>query len=396
MQQTVLVVITTGRPSYRQAAESLRLNIERWQPAVSRVDLLINFDITYQQTCETAFKEPPPPPLAPGGLVHFAGPDFIRTADWLEASERSALEFISPSTGYGQKKNACLLFAVRRSYDVVLFWDDDEYALHVERGNDGVRWTSSDVIGAHVQGRGDVTFGFWTGYVSPIPDSFFTEVDRTTRTILTDALGPITDVVEESTFFERAATYCIASARDRPAVEICETRGGKWISGGNLGLRRAAVIAGRLPAFYTPTDSRGDDSVFSTALGGAVVMQVPAGIFHDAFGALIDADLSRLGGLPIQPQVPGRTAERFARVLRGWIAYAPVLTALRGIDDVAGLIGESADRLSACDAPLTTYLGGAWRWLPPSALLRAYLAKVGPELDSFQRTQHVWQQLCGV
>jgi len=38
------VVLTTGRTSYRQAASSLRLNIERWKPDAARIDLMVSFD----------------------------------------------------------------------------------------------------------------------------------------------------------------------------------------------------------------------------------------------------------------------------------------------------------------------------------------------------------------
>ncbi|HUZ22368.1 MAG TPA: hypothetical protein VMV07_01235 [Streptosporangiaceae bacterium] len=41
---SVLVVLTTGRTSYRQAASSLRLNIERWKPDAARIDLMVSFD----------------------------------------------------------------------------------------------------------------------------------------------------------------------------------------------------------------------------------------------------------------------------------------------------------------------------------------------------------------
>ncbi|HET7233966.1 MAG TPA: hypothetical protein VFJ16_28400 [Longimicrobium sp.] len=392
---STLVVITTGRPGYRQAAESLRLNIERWNPAVSRIDLLINYDVGFESAGAAAFTDPPPRPLAAGGCVHFAGPDFVRGAGWLDAAERPALESISPATGYGQKKNACLLFAVRHGYGRVLFWDDDEYALHMERVADTVRWTSTDVISAHALARADVSFGFCTGYISPIPDSLFLELDRNTRATLTEALQPINDAVNESTFFERSASFHVARAGEGTVAEVPETRGGKWISGGNVGLRCAAIAAGRLPAFYTPTDSRGDDSVFSTGLCDAVVMRTPAGIFHDAFGALAGADLSRPAGLPVQLPAPGRNEERFARVLRGRLAYAPVLAVLRGVSDVAGTIGESASRLAACEQALAVYFGSAWKWPPPSELLRGYLASVDTELEAYRQTQRTWRQLCG-
>ena len=393
---SVLVILTTGRPSYRQAADSLRLNIERWEPSAARVDLLVNFDPAYLPAKPADFFEPACAPLADGGRVLLAGPEFIPRARWLESPERKALASISPVTGYGQKKNACLLFAARHRYDIALFWDDDEYALHVEQENGTERWASTDVIGAHVRADADVTFGFWTGYVSPIPDSFFTDVSEETRLALTRALAPVTDVVDEATFFERSATYCVppAGARRR-AAEIPEDRGGKWVSGGNLAVRLPAVTAGRLPAFYTPADSRGDDSVFSARLHDAAVISVPAGIFHDAFGTLAHADLREPYLLPADPAPAGDSTERFASVIRGWLAYAPILTILRQADRAAGLVDDSAAQLERCDSELLAYFGSAWAWPPPSQLLRLYLSAAGRELAEYERTQCVWRALCG-
>jgi hypothetical protein len=392
----VLVILTTGRPSYRQATDSLRLNIERWEPNVARIDLLVSFDPTYLSAGPGEFSTPTCPPLAEGSRVFFAGPDFIRHAQWLEPSEKNALGSISPAAGYRQKKNACLLFAARHGYDIALFWDDDEYALHIEHENGVMQWASTDVIGAHSQVGADITSGFWTGYVSPIPDSFFTDMSTEARCMLTRALGPVTDVVGEATFFERAATYCVPSVSARPcAAEILEDCGGKWVSGGNLGLRLSAVRAGRTPAFYTPADSRGDDSVFSTGLHDAAVFSVPAGIFHDAFGALVHADLSEPYLLPARPAASQGTAARFASVVRGWLAYAPALTFLRQVGDTADVVRDSAALLQRCDSELLTYFGSAWKWPPPSRLLRFYMSAAGGELANYERVQHVWRALCG-
>jgi hypothetical protein len=393
---SVLVILTTGRPSYRQAADSLRLNIARWEPAAARVDLLVNFDPAYQPAGPAEFCEPACAPLTDGGRVFFAGPDFIRRARWLEPPEKKALASISPVAGYGQKKNACLLFAARHGYDIALFWDDDEYALHIEQENGTRHWASTDVIGAHLRADADVTFGFWTGYVSPIPDSFFTNVSEETRRALTRALGPVTDVVNEATFSDRSATYYVAppGARHRTA-EIREDRGGKWVSGGNLALRLPAVAAGRLPAFYTPAGSRGDDSVFSARLQDATVFSVPAGIFHDAFGTLAHADLRDPHLLPARSTPRRDQATRFAGVVRGWLAYAPVLTILRHAGHAAGMIRDSAVRLEECDAGLLAYFGTAWAWPPPSQLLTHYLTAAGRELADYERTQCVWRTLCG-
>jgi hypothetical protein len=388
----VLIVLTTGRASYRRVVESLRSNIAHWRPDMSRLDLLVNIDRQFLGLPREAFFMPPCPPLRDGGHVAFADETFVLNADWLDADEQRALCLISPTTGFGHKKNACAFYAFRQRYDIVLFWDDDELAVYESKTGDVARWDWTDVVSAHACGNADVTFGFWTGYVSPIPDSFFTALTVAAKSALTRALGPITDVVDDATFFDRTATYFALTTASSPPIEIEEIKGGKWISGGNLGLHRNGAMNGRLPAFYTPRDSRGDDSVFSTGLGRAKVFRVPSGIYHDAFDLTDGSDI-KIGEAVRKVQSAGHI-RRFANVVRGWLAYAPALTMLRGVDSSAELVNESAAILQECDLELMNYFGSTWQWSRPSTLLRSYLATVEVEIGSYRETQEIWRELC--
>ncbi|NMC60204.1 MAG: hypothetical protein GYA51_12610 [Candidatus Methanofastidiosa archaeon] len=389
----VLVVLTTGRLSYRNVIRSLHNNVNKWHPKVLCIDLLINFDVSFKNTKIEDFFLSPPNPLIEGGKIIFAGPDFVDSAEWIEKSERSAIKLISPNSGYGQKKNACIIYAIRYGYDVVIFWDDDEYAFYLSNEGSKIQQVSSDIFGAHINCDADVTFGFWTGYVSPIPDSFY-DLDCSLRKKLTEALSTITDVVDTTTFFNRSSTYRIEDSYNNLPIEINQSNGGKWISGGNLGIRCGSVLKCKLPAFYTPTDSRGDDSIFSTRLNKAKVMKVNAGIYHDAFGYLNNENFIISEFSKRRVNQNNVKINRFASVLRGWIAYAPLLTILRGIEDVRDRIMKSIYIMSTCEKSLLYYFGRAWGWEKPSSLLLSYLEVVERELFLYKRTQEIWEEIC--
>lgn len=393
-KKSLLIVLTTGRASFEKAVNSLRKNISMFLNQDIDVDLLVNYDLTYQSTLKGDF-EKQIPPLKSGGEILFAGPDFIKSADWVSDEEKALLSLISPLSGYGQKKNACLLYACRKQYDRLLFWDDDEMAVHITKeGNDTPAWTYSNVIGQHVAENSDVSFGFWTGYVSPIPDSFFRDVDQETKSQLTQALSKITDVVSDETFFNKDAIFSVPESDQVFGKEIVEENGGKWISGGNLSLKIDSVKRGLLPGFFTPTDSRGDDSIFSTRLKFAEVCQVPAGIFHDAFNLLSEASLANDYERPVAPDnSESKDLARFAGVLRGWIAYAPLLTLLRGDKDYLQHLSESVDVLKTCEDKLLSYFGEQWKWSKPSELLQSYTENLNAELSLYEQTQDVWRKL---
>ena len=56
--------------------------------------------------------------------------------------------------GYGKKRNAVVWFALRAGMDRLLFIDDDEYPIAVERG-EPLHWRGQSILGAHLHASAD-------------------------------------------------------------------------------------------------------------------------------------------------------------------------------------------------------------------------------------------------
>lgn len=393
--KNILIVITSGRPlACQKSINSLCDNIIRWRPKVKNIDFLINYDLSFNNTTQEEFKRIA---LKKNGLIgqlDYAGNEFINSAQWLNNHEKSLLSKISKTVGYGQKKNACLLYALKNNYDNIIFLDDDEYAQYVINADGKDQWQSSDFIGAHAIDNSDITFGYLTGYVSPIPKSFFKNISEETKKSLTLALMPISDVVDRKTFFEESEIYYIPSKTPRLKKEILEIKGGKWISGGNFGVNLQSVRKNKVPAFYTPLASRGEDSIYSVSLARTKsrVFEVPAGIFHDAFGDYLEVDLS----IPYSAMNNTNKEEatlRFARVLKGWIAYSPLLSALCDPSGYKNNVLKSCEELKKCDHELLEFFGEKWAYNKPSVILLEHLDLVEKEMSEFEDTQNIWMEI---
>lgn len=393
----VLIVLTTGRVGFTNALDSLRRNIASYynKNKEKDVDLVINFDPTYNNLKETDFLNKSVKSLTTNGKVIFAGPDFVDRADWLNSVEKSDIKKISPVSGYGQKKNICLLYAMRAHYDMVLFWDDDEFALHLEEDKKGdFSWEYTDIVGNHVNSPADITFGFWTGYVSPIPDDFFISFNSEIKHILTSSLQDVTDVVFPETFFDARAIYHAHNKKECVEKEILEENGGKLISGGNLGIHLTDAVFTKLPAFYTPTDSRGDDSILSLGINPLTVFQVNSGIYHDAFGLHQSSDFISKYNINMKKNMDVMACKkRFAGVLKGWLAYAPLLSYLRYGEKCNPYLNQAIEKLSFCDDVLMNYFENVWMWDKPSELLYFYSQKLSSELEAYIFTQNIWRKL---
>jgi hypothetical protein len=206
-------------------------------------------------------------------------------------------------------------------------------------------------------------------------------------------------VVSPTTFTHPEDTFVVAD-RVLDDQEIPESKGGKWVHGGNLGVKLSAVREGRIPAFFIPKDSRGEDTIFSLGLTKAKVHRVRAGIFHDAFGTYSQISTGHYPDKLEFVDPPGNRAfERFANVLHGWLAYAPLLEGLRHPTGAYQILQDSASALRRCEHLLFNEVPGlaeGWRSRPsPSDLLVHYTSILSLELERYRRTQRLWQQLVG-
>lgn len=150
----------------------------------------------------------------------------------------------------------------------------------------------------------------------------------------------------------------------------------------------------RIPPFYTPPSSRGDDSIMSLRLDNATVWRVSSGIFHDCF---LDYTAIACGEFPRTfepPAVPHEKAlTRFGSALRGWLSYSPLFLRIRRPQDYKSILGEMAESLLeldyhiACDIP-------EWRNYFPGHSVSSVFSNVCSDLtrqyDTLREFDSVW------
>lgn len=360
------------------------------------IGLLINYDPLFQGLSDAEFTKALPFYSA-FREVMFIGPgdcDFYQNFMRRQGVPSDVAEILCQSRGYGNKKNLALLAALLRGYDLVIFWDDDEYPVALLQQG----WVETNIVGAHANALdAEVTSGFCTGYTSPVPPDVCARLSEETATLLGTALAVGSDVITSKSFHLSRDFFCIPHSIPE-TQEIPEKDGGKWISGGNLGVRLKGFVTGVLPPFYTPDASRGDDTIFSMRLQRSRVFLVPSGIFHDCF--LHHGDLS-LGSLPsrIVPAASVRNdsdVKRLARAVLGWLAYAPLVIRLRepgsyskSISTMIRLLSEVEVKLFEEWPSLVRHFSGQ----PLSEVLSQRAADVELQYTRLCRAEDAWRAL---
>jgi len=386
----VLVVLTTGLTKFHYAADSLRTNLLRSPSAAARpfvADFAISYDPTFAGLHASDFCAEPVAPLTPGGSVLMAGPDFIDTAEGFSPEQRDLLTRVTTTTGSGQKKNALLFWAAQNAYERVLFWDDDEYAVACHGSGDACDWRWTDVAGAHLNGHADVTTGYRTGFLLPVTPGLLASLAPATASALGAALAPVSDVIAADSFLDVDELFVFGNRPDR-----------EFIYGGNMSVSTGAVRNGRIPAFRVPLRSRGDDTIFTLGLDTASVRTVASGIFHDPFEVMTEVARGDGPAVLVLPEPePGTVGARFARVLAGWLRYAPLLTTIRHPDTARARLRRAIDELRACEDDVFDQivgLGAAWPLaLRPSELLAEGVDAVSDELRGYHDVQAIWQKV---
>ncbi len=298
--------------------------------------------------------------------------------------------------GYGKKRNAVVWFAIRAGMDRLLFIDDDEYPIAVQRG-DPVHWRGQSVLGAHLHASpdADITHGRHCGYISPIPKIRFDRtLDEGSFAELIDALSNDIvswDSIREVVLGDGGVTYADPGIVDgAPPVEVGSVKGMKFISGANLclNLNRGGADA----PFFNPPGARGEDTFLSTCLEDKRVLRVPAYTFHDAFlkyKALLHGVLPRR----LQPvdALDPAVAKRFAKAAVGWVRYKPLLSYISDrsgyeatMDSMADVFGRNGPRFKAY------FKADEFDRLLPE--LRRFRGKVAEHHELFERTKEAWNK----
>lgn len=390
----------TGRKGFKNL---FRTYVNNWseqgliQDRGTTIKLFVAYDLSYFGTHANDYKRVDPALSEKlDGLSYFGSTRIAEERQSLVRegildSKEAELLF---GEGYGKKRNAVMWFALRAGMDRLLFIDDDEYPMAVERGSP-VRWRGQSVLSAHLGAseRADVTHGRHCGYISPIPRIRFDDgFDEASFAELIGALSNDIiswDTIRSVVIGDGGVTYADPGVLERESVDEVESvKGMKFISGANLclNLRRGGADS----PFFNPPGARGEDTFLSTCFEDKVVLKVPAYTFHDGFlkySALLHGVLPRRLD-PVDALDPAVT-RRFAKAAVGWVRYKPLLTYItdRGaFESTVESMAATFQRLGP--ALLARFKAPEFKRLLPE--LKRYAAKVPEHLEMFERSKAAW------
>jgi len=404
MKNRILIALTTGRPIFEDTLDMLAGNLYGFGHFdQNHIGVLINYDplllniqpekFLYDGKHASRFRE-----------ILYLGPKdvkFYQTQMKALGLAENEIEMLCQVSGFGNKKNLILLCALLKDYDFVLFWDDDEYPVVCLQGASEILWSRTDVLGAHLSELltgADVTCGFWTGHVFPTVPGIYKILSAHTAARLGEALSLGTETHSKQSFTLPERSFKVGDGIPK-AEEMRIVRGGKWVSGGNLAVRAQSVLSGAVPPYYTPSESRGDDTIFSFHLSDAKVMAVPGGAFHDMY---LDYPSITKGKYPLNPGfIPSHTEKyeaRFASALKAWLAYAPLFIRLsEGTTRYRETLKEMLLMLTEVDGTLFEEfpaLGALLRGRKLAGILNGYACGVEEQYRELQFCHDVWRQLC--
>jgi len=359
----ILLAITTGRDNFKDTLDLLVKNFLTFGHFKSNsIGVAVNYDCTFLGLRDDDFIYDTKLSKQFLEKIYIGQKHVSKYVDFMKKKgiDENIADILSQSTGYSNKKNLVYLEAFKRGYDIVLFWDDDEYPYVCVVDDESISWMQTDILGAHLLAyekySADVAFGFFTGYASPIPAILNSRLSEETAIGLGDALSVASDVVNKKTFIDVHKIFIGLKCDNFDIKEIEMIDGGKWVSGGNLSVKVKSVMHGVVPPFYTPPATRADDTILSMGLDSAKVVQIPAGIFHDAFG---EYEEIRTGVFPdrIKRNIKDvNQLKRFCFALRGWLGYAPIFLRIKNPKFFKGNINKMLSKIVAIDDVLVNEL----------------------------------------
>lgn len=298
--------------------------------------------------------------------------------------------------GYAGKRNAILYEAAKKGMEAILFLDDDEYPLAVQKTEGKESWTGQQILSAHLQyiDRADLTCGYHCGYISTIPNLTFnkilTEEDfhRFIEAISNDVLN--WDSMK-ALLKDGSVSYAQASVLSGGAVESPQQGNAKFITGSNLCLNLQNLR--RLSPFYNPPLARGEDTFLSTCLEDNTVLRVPCYTFHDGF-SLYTAMLKGVLPQKLRPvsSASKKAMGRFYAACIGWIRYKPLLLYITNRETYPETIAAMRSSFQETLPKLCAFFN-APQFMKIAEELDAYDALVETHYNAFLATKAVWQKL---
>lgn len=235
--------------------------------------------------------------------------------------------------GYGHAKgrNTIMYFALKEGMNYLMYWDDDEYPIACMKNDNGaLSWKKQNNVLTHLENieKSDVTMGYHCGYISPVPYIDIEDrntIDESTLKTFIEAISnelvsweSIKKKMEENYGITYAEEYL---ANGNGAYVPKE----KWCAGTNICLNLNHLS--KIPAFYNPLNSRGEDTFFSTQLQHSKITKIPTYHFHDGFlqyTSIMDGkNPTYLDKIEMNSE---KIEKRFYNACLGWIRYKPLLT----------------------------------------------------------------------
>lgn len=399
----ILFAITTGRDDFKGTLDLISRNFNFFNHFNNHeIGLAINYDCSFLGLSDADFVYNSKHAKIFNEIIYFGEK---HVSDYIELMKSGGIDskiaqILAQSIGYSNKKNLVSLEAIRRGYDIVLFWDDDEYPFICNTFDDKIFWAYSDILGAHVSAyknfSADVAFGFFTGYASPIPLNLDKRLSKKTAKHLGSALSVASDVIDTKTFIKTDEIFKGVKNEHLLTKEIGLIDGGKWISGGNLSVSVKAIKNGIVPPYYAPPTTRADDTVLSMNLQKAKVFQIPAGIFHDAFG---EYKCIRTNTFPDkiirEKNVSGDQVKRFCGALKGWFGYAPIFLRIRHGKEYKRYIQEMIAKTKLFDELLFKEMEEAKEIFDglPSEVLKGYSDSVEDDFKIMHTCYEEWKKI---
>lgn len=231
---------------------------------------------------------------------------------------------------YASLRNAALICASLDGNDYAVFIDDDEYPyVPIKQSDERLLWRAYDVLSPHIKSYAvdgaDVTVGDYCGYLSPIPN-WITRISYTSRESLGSSLSKVNEVLTPE-LFTADENFKTFSNKELPVKKEMIV----GVKSGNMGISLHAFRAGKIPLFYNPPFSRGEDVFFYYSLGADVnVLGVSSFIFHDPFFLYAHMLSDKMyPNKKLDVPFNSWSVNRFLSTMVGWLRYAPLYVAIK-------------------------------------------------------------------
>ncbi|MGE5416609.1 MAG: hypothetical protein ACM3UZ_07590 [Acidobacteriota bacterium] len=366
------------------------------------LDAFIAYDLGYMGTKLSDYRIIDQGDIHRVNNVHYIGKETILN-DISSLIKHGVLDFQESQLlfgeGYGKKRNIIMYNAIINKIDYLLFLDDDEYPLvPIKTGDNKLTWRGQDIAGCHLQsiGSADVTNGYHSGYISPIPYIEYNNViSEDDFRVFIEALS--NDILNWDSIKCKMADDGVTYGDERllesgEVAEVEEIHGTKFISGSNLCINLRANPES-IPPFYNPPKARGEDTFFSTCLSELKVLRVPCYAFHDGFqnyNCLLNGVLP--DRLIRQQALSAPNIQRFLKASIGWARYKPLLTYITHNNDYAYIIKNAKEKMQI-EIPRFCEFFHTPEFEMIINEFQHYHDHVEEHFESFERTKQAWKKV---